>query len=253
MKRGLLLSTAALLLLGASEAPQRPPTLSPAEAALQGRALAAALAAQVPDRNATNSAVMEIRDAQGSRTDIPMTIEVAAAGSNWLSIYSTHLPASGAPRVRLEITHTGDQPNRYQVTTFENTTVPRTESIPNTATMIPFAGSDFWVADLGLEFFHWPDQHLVRKEIRRGQSCDVLESVNPHPAPGAYLRVVSWIDRDSGGIIYAQAFDSRDKLLKEFLPRSVKKVRGEWEPHEMEMENRQTDSETRIELNFDQK
>ena len=93
-------------------------------------------------------------------------------------------------------------------------------------TMVPFAGSDFWLADLGLEFLNWPTQRLLRKEIRRGQSCAVLESVNPHPAPGAYSRVVSWIDIETDGIINAEAYDSKGKLLKEFAVTSLKKVRG---------------------------
>ena len=48
--------------------------------------------------------------------------------------------------------------------------------------MIPFAGSDFWIADLGLEFFHWPEQKVLKKEFRRNCSCVVLESTNPNPA-----------------------------------------------------------------------
>ena len=31
---------------------------------------------------------------------------------------------------------------------------------------------------MGMEFLHWPTQRLLRKEIRRGQSCDILESVS---------------------------------------------------------------------------
>jgi hypothetical protein len=116
--------------------------------------------------------------------------------------------------------------------------------------MIPFAGSDFWVADLGLEFLHWPTQRLLRKEIRRGQGCDVLESVNPQPAPGAYSRVVSWVDRDTDGIINAEAYDSKGKLLKEFAATDIKKVRGQWELKGMEISNRQTGSRTTIEFDL---
>ena len=125
-------------------------------------------------------------------------------------------------------------------------------ALTGSETMIPFAGSDFWVADLGLEFFHWPEQRVLRKEMRRGQSCNVLESVNPAGA-GAYARVMSWIDIDTGGIIYAEAYDPRGKLLKEFEPKSVKKVRGEWQLQEMEMENRQTGSRTWIEFDLPRK
>jgi hypothetical protein len=59
--------------------------------------------------------------------------------------------------------------------------------------MAPFTGSDFWIADLGLDFLHWPKQRLLRKEMRHSKSCEVLESVNPQSVPGGYARVVSWI------------------------------------------------------------
>ena len=119
--------------------------------------------------------------------------------------------------------------------------------------MTPFAGSDFWLADLGLEFFHWPEQRLLRKEIRRGQSCSVLESVNPHPAPGAYSRILSWIDIDTDGIINADAYDAQGKLLKQFAAKSFKKIHGEWELQEIEILNRQTGSRTSIEFNLSSK
>jgi hypothetical protein len=116
--------------------------------------------------------------------------------------------------------------------------------------MRPFAGSDFWVADLGLEFLHWPVQRIIKKEMRRGQFCDVLESVNPAPAAGAYRRVVSWIARNREGIVIVQAaaYDAEDRLLKEFEPRNLERVRGEWQLQEMQMRNRQSGTRTRIEF-----
>ena len=95
--------------------------------------------------------------------------------------------------------------------------------------MMPFAGSDFSIADLGLEFLHWPEQDLTKKEVKRSLSCDLLESVNPHLVPGGYSRVISWIDIESHGIVMAQAYDSRGKLLKEFIPKKIEKVRGQWQ------------------------
>ena len=117
--------------------------------------------------------------------------------------------------------------------------------------MIPFAGSDFWIADLGLEFFHWPDQRMLYSEMRRSRSCRVLESINPKPAPGVYSRVVSWIDNESGGIVHADAYDSNGKVSKQFDPKDFKKVNGEWQLEGMEIYDRVADSRTRIEFNLD--
>ena len=47
--------------------------------------------------------------------------------------------------------------------------------------MIPFANSDFWLGDLGLEFFHWPEQKILPKptNLVRGRDYTLLESTNP--------------------------------------------------------------------------
>ena len=115
--------------------------------------------------------------------------------------------------------------------------------------MSPFAGSDFWIADLGLEFFHWPEQKILKPyEMRRGRACHVLESTNPNPSPNGYSRVVSWIDNETLGIVQAEAYDAKGELLKEFYPKSFKKVNGQWELQEMEIRNDRTGSRTRLEF-----
>ena len=119
--------------------------------------------------------------------------------------------------------------------------------------MAPFADSDFWIADLGLEFFHWPDQKVLRHEDKRTRACAVLESTNPNPAPGAYSRVDSWIDNETFGIVHAEAYDANGKLLKVFDPKSFKKVNGQWELQDMEIRNVQTKSRTSIKFDLKSK
>jgi hypothetical protein len=116
--------------------------------------------------------------------------------------------------------------------------------------MTPFANSDFWIADLGLEFLHWPGQKILKKEFSRGRGCMVLESLNPNPSTTGYSRVVSWIDEESSGIVHAEAYDAQNKLLKVFDPKSFKKVNGQWELQDMEIRNVQTGSRTRIEFDL---
>ena len=72
-------------------------------------------------------------------------------------------------------------------------------------TTLPFAGSDFWLTDLGLEFLDWPEQLLTRREIKRSNACSVLESRNPSPPSDGYSRIVSWIGNDTGGILLAKS------------------------------------------------
>ncbi len=122
------------------------------------------------------------------------------------------------------------------------------EITPQEAATKALAGSDFSLADLGLEFFHWPEQKVLKKEVRRSRGCTVLESTNPNPSANGYSRVVSWIDSETLGIVHAEAYDANGKLLKEFDPKSFKKVNGQWELQEMEIRNVQTGSRTRLEF-----
>jgi len=250
---GFLLLIAAILAIAAVQPPSQPIILPPEQAAKEGRALVNEMLSQRPSQNTTNTGVMTIRDAKNNRTQIPIQFAVFATPSNWVSEYST----PGADRShygKLAVIHSDAQPNRYIV---PNINRPPTDtnqffSLKTGQIFAPFApGSDFWIADLGLEFFHWPDQRLIKKEMKRSRSCKVLESVNPHPVGNAYSRVVSWIDNESDGIVMAQAYDSQGKLLKEFIPKKVEKVEGQWQLKEMEIDNRQTDSSTRVDFDLD--
>jgi hypothetical protein len=116
--------------------------------------------------------------------------------------------------------------------------------------LIPFAGSDFWECDLGLEFLHWPRQKILKKEFRRQCACMVLESTNPHPTTNGYSRVVSWIDEESLGIVEANAYDANGKKLKNFYPKNLEKVNGQYQVQSMIMENLQTGSRTRLEFDL---
>ena len=117
--------------------------------------------------------------------------------------------------------------------------------------MIPFAGSDFWVADLGLDFLHWPEQRLLKKEMRHSKSCEVLESTDPHPAPGGYARVVSWVTIETPhGIVHADAYDAQNELIKSFDPTNLEKINGNYQLAEMEMRNRKTGSQTWIKFDL---
>ena len=118
---------------------------------------------------------------------------------------------------------------------------------------VSFAGSDFWLTDLGMEFLHWPEQRLVRDAkitMRLGRPCKVVESKNPRPAEGAYSRVVSWIDSELGNLIYAEAYDLQNKRYKVFSLKGFKKVNGRWQVKDMELRNdqRRLPDESRVQV-----
>jgi hypothetical protein len=204
-----------------------------------------------PDADSTNTGVVRIRDANDQEHRIPVKFEIYATPANWVSAYQA-LPADGAAAEELTVIHSGQQPNDYFLTrpAGTNTAAARPIRLAGDQTMVPFAGSDFWVADLGLEFLHWPKQRVLRREMRHGQPCAVLESVNPHPAAGGYARVLSWVDTDNGGILHADAYEARGQLTKEFDPSGLKKVNGRRQLEEMEMRNRKTGSHTWIKFDL---
>jgi len=233
----------------------RPPKLiDPVEGRKEGCALAAELLAQQPERDSTNSGVLEIHESTGQRRLVPMRFKVVTGQTNWLSIYEAMTNASTeSAGVRLTVVHTQGQPNEYWLSAIvpAEAIFQGRHSVSGNRTMIPFAGSDFWIEDLGLEFLHWPEQRLLKKEMRRGQSCEVLESINPNTAAGAYSRVVSWLEIESPhGIVHVDAYDSRNQLLKEFDPKKLEKHDGQWQPEKLEIRNRQTGSRTYIEYDL---
>jgi len=239
MIRVFILLLAAVTAAAGVDQPAGPIRLSPEAAAREGRALVEKILSDRPAQEFTNTGVLKTVVGK-KRVETPMRSETRPARTGW---YSRYEAGKEGNRVILTVLHADGRPNEYRLS------VNGAEKVlSGNDSMIPFADSDFWIADLGLEFFHWPNQRLIRKEIRRGQSCDVLESINPHPVPGAYSRVISWIDADSDGIINAEAFDSNGRLLKEFIAKSFKKVHGQWQLETIEMDNRQTGSRTWIDF-----
>jgi hypothetical protein len=259
MKPRLWLALGSLLLLGAAEAPTPPVRLPPAEAAKQGRALVTEILSQQPAQDTTNVGVLRIRGRDGKRLELQLRVIVMATATNWLTAYQA-VNTNEDRALFLCVEHTGAEPNRYAQFDRElagasgflaDTGCDMNSPLAPGETMKPFAGSDFWLADLGLEFFHWPEQRLLKTEMRSGRSCRVLESVNPEPAQGAYSKVISWIDNETSGIVHAEAYDLKGKLLKEFDPKEFRKVAGHWQLEEMQIRNRQTGSRTWIEFNLD--
>ena len=249
----LLLSSADCLTQPAAEL-RPPPPLEPAEGERQARALLKNLLSQSPVQGSTNNGVLKIRSSGDSQRDVPVRFEVIPGPTNWLNSYETQGPTN-SPRFKLTVVHLDGQSNQYRLETVSSSDSSREQLqiLTGNALMVPFAGSDFWIADLGLEFLHWPEQRVLKKQMRKGLSCDVLQSMNPQPGPGPYARVLSWIAvnrPDDIVIVHAEAYDSRDKLLKEFDPKKVEKVDGVWQLEEMEIRNRQTGSRTKIEFNF---
>ena len=260
---GLLAALVWFLAVGAAAA-ETTNTLSDAE--IQGRQLAQQLCNGQPTENLTNTGVLEIRDRNGKRTTIPVKFKVILTSSNWQSLYSAKFldQTNEITRTRtgntVVISHKPNSENHYEeVLAFSSvngfSVGPNgisKSTLLESETLRPFVNSDFWLCDLGLEFFHWPAQKVLPKttNLKRSREYTLLESTNPNPPTNGYSRVRSWIDKETGGILEAEAYDFNGKLLKDFAPKSFKKVNGQWELQEMEIRNVQTGSRTRLEFDL---
>lgn len=217
-----------------------------------GQALAAELRNAAPEENSEVRGVLKIRSRKrGVTNDIPVICKVVAGKGFWETIYETAQTSKNGSE-KLIVRHFSDKPNDY----FYARAAKPTDALPEPAKISAsqanssLAGSDFWLTDLGLDFLHWPQQRRIKGEMRLGQACHVLESVNPKAA--GVRRVKSWIDKDTGGILIAEAYDGNDKQVKEFSlsGSSFKKVNGRWQLEKMEIRNLKTDSKTVLQFDL---
>ena len=251
------------------------------DAEIQGQQLAKQLCNSLPTENFTNNGVLQIRNANGNQTNVFIRIETTLGigqtknylgKNNWSNHYQTFGENMAESNIiqkalLLNICNTNDSFKTFSLTVTHNIVLPNLYfyfdevvlnghvdqnfgSLNAKKTMTPFANSDFWICDLGLEFFHWPEQKIIKKEFARGRGCMVLESTNPNPSPNGYSRVDCWIDEETLGIVQAKAYDAGGKLLKEFEPKSFKKVNGQWELQDMEIRNVQTGSRSQIKFDL---
>src|SRR5260370_35148720 len=120
--------------------------LDPVQAESEARALVADMLGQQPAQNSTNTGVVNIRDGENNRQEIPVKFEVFATATNWISVYES-VTSSNKAGQKLVVTHSGTRPNQYQFIPKRQLegSLEKPETLTGEQTMIPFAGSDCWV------------------------------------------------------------------------------------------------------------
>jgi len=211
-------------------------TLSDAE--IQGRTLAQKIFELQPAENFTNTGVVKVKDGAGKKFEIRFEMRIKAELTNSFITYETVATNASDSHEELSVCHPNN--NKYSCGYGGN----------QFAKLESFANSDFSAYDLAMDFIYWPQQKVLKKEVHRSCGCTVLESTNPNPSTKGYSRVVSWIDNDSLGIVEAYAYDVNGKKLKNFYPKNLKKVNGQYQVQTMIMKNLQTGSTTRLEFDL---
>ncbi len=226
-----------------------PEQMDRATAAARGQQLVADLLSQKPEANSSASGTLRIRDQKGNTTIVQVEFTVEITPTNVISRYAASSTAPAFSETVLVFQSEG-RPNEYFLATGEGETPRR---LPREEVMRPFARSDFWISDLGLDFLRWPLQLVTGTDMRRGQSCEVLESSLPDAPNGGYSKVVSWIASQKPGVmlVHADAYDAKGAILKQFDPKKLQRVEGQWQLRSMEIRNRQTGSRSVIEFNLE--
>ena len=248
---GLLLPL--ILFAGGISAPAQEPEEFP-QGPQGGAQLAEKMRSLQPEENAKWHGTLKILHRGQKTPPIPVLCDTALNGTNWSVMYlASATEAIGAEK--LTVIHSGNGPNRYIYARAATPGGPLGEPKELTGAQadIPLATTDFWLSDLGFEFFHWPQQRLLKGELRNvggaSRSCYVLESTNPHPGPGGYSRVVSWIEKEHCAPLAVKAYaaDNPNKVFKEFEVASFKKKQVK----ELEIDNNKTGSTTRLEFDLE--
>ena len=201
-----------------------------------GNQLAKTIRNVIPEENVEIRATMEVIERENKRLETEVVIQVEKLGlAQWQTTYKAKRDedVSELWRVRREI----GQLNRYE---HKGRLAKRTEILSS------MAGSSFYIADFGMEFLHWPSQTVLKTQRRKSRLCHVLESRNPKPAKGEYHRVVSWVDKETGGILLADIYTAEAKPIKRFAVKGLTKKDGRWQVDEMEMRDTKTRARSRL-------
>jgi Outer membrane lipoprotein-sorting protein len=218
----------------------------------EGQKLAEQLRRTPPAQELDMTGKLNIRDANGALREVPFRFKGTITPTNWLTIYRAQSlnDAVGSTQT-VAVLHSPGSPNTYW-------RLPKGagedwEVLQGADTRQVFAGSDFTLLDLGLEFLHWPQQKVLKKEMRKSRACTVLESKSGVVDATGYQRVVSWVDNVSGGILVAEAYDAQGRMIKEFTVNSLKKIDGNWQVQQMEMRTLKDKTRTRLDFEFKDK
>jgi hypothetical protein len=229
----------------ALERPLAEPTLpAGADPEKVARELVEKLRAAAPLENSVVTGLLRIREKEGKERTVPIQCTIEAGRDSWKTGYQTY-GGNGVPE-RAVVLHRPNQPNEYLYANGTNAPNPKPISRAEAARSV--GTSDFSLIDLGMDFLHWPGQRIVRTQMVKSRWCNVLESTQPKPASGTYAKVISWLDKESGGPLLAEAYDANGKRIKEFEVGRVKKVEGEWQLKDMAIRNVVTGSRTTLEF-----
>ena len=219
-----------------------------------GPALVRLVDAIAPVKDSELRGVLKI-EAKGKVRKVPVICRAIIHEGSWEAIYQA-FPTNGTVET-LTVVRTPGAPNQYTYTVQPagadtRAPAPGHRLTPAEAAGLAFGGSDFSAADLGLDFLHWPQQKKLPGQMRLGQPCYVLESRDTNAPEIVYVK--SWIDKKRGGVLEAEGWDRKNKLIKSFSlsASDFKKIDGQWQVGQLEISNEKTDSITTLKYDLNE-
>jgi hypothetical protein len=205
-----------------------------------GRALAAKLCSIRPEENASVHGFLKILGRGHKIPAIPFTCQTTIGKANWSVTYLTAASGTNVAE-KLTVIFSTNGPNQYLYARASaiDTEPGEPKSLSGAQADIPLADTDFWLSDLGMEFLRWPEQVRLPGVMRSSRPCYVLVSINPHPAPGGYSRVKTWIEKESGQPMEAESYrtDNTNKVFKSYSLGSVTGDHGHYQVKDLEITN----------------
>jgi hypothetical protein len=96
--------------------------------------------------------------------------------------------------------------------------------------------TDISYEDLALKFLYWPNATLAGEETKLMRKCWKILVEPGARGSSQYSRAMLWIEKESGALMQAEAFDAAGNLARRFKVISGQKVDGLWMLKQMRIE-----------------
>jgi hypothetical protein len=97
-------------------------------------------------------------------------------------------------------------------------------------------GTDISYEDISLRFLYWSKATVEGEQTMLLRKSWKVRVEPPASADSQYSRVQLWIDKESGGLMQAEAFDQQGRLARRFKVVSGQKIDGAWMLKQMRIE-----------------
>ena len=194
------------------------------------------LSAQTPADLTASDILRTVREAQGSRHE---TLDGQLRNDADGRTFPFRLAADG-PLVRYQFQ--GKPPTLVQVRYNEESSDLQ-ESVGDTTEKLTPAnfdkkllGTDLAYEDLALRFIYWSRASVTGEDrIKTRAAWKLMLSAPTHRTE--YSSVNLWVDKESGALLQAEAYDWQGKLTKRFEVISGQKIDGKWYLKQMRIES----------------